>query len=145
MLGNIEILFIDDDNISQELIKAILSIHHDELCKDFSLVTIEEFYTAKINESVNKLLELKSDNNYPSIILSDIQLIEGTGFDFLDIYKDQFLRDYPKTVVALISAIITPEDQARLADYPFVLDIFVRPIEKKILEILIKEAIRRHS
>lgn len=145
MLKNIKILFIDDDRINQALNEAIASFNHDDLCNEFSLEPIDRIFSHKLDETEEMLKKCKSENNFPQIILSDIQLIEGTGFDFLDIYRKLFLKDFPKTVVALISAMITEEDETRLKEYPFAFDIFVRPINVEILQILIKEAIKRHS
>lgn len=145
MLKNIKILFIDDDKINQALNEAIVSFNEDDLCGEFSLESIERIYSHNLAETEEMLKKCKSENNFLHIILSDIQLIEGTGFDFLDIYKKFFLKDFPKTVVALISAMITDEDETRLKKYPFAFDIFVRPINVEILRTLIKEAIEGHS
>jgi len=145
LLRHVKILFIDDDPLGQELNKAIVSFRKDELCEEFSLRTIECLHTENLNVTVDLLNSSINENEFPHIILSDIQLIEATGFDFLDLFKREYIEDYPKTVVALITAFISDSDRDKLSIYPFCYKIFNRPLNKNTLSELIKEAIRRHS
>lgn len=145
MPEQIRILFIDDDPINQALNEAILLFHQQELCENFSLDEIEGIYTSNIKNTVDKLNECIEENYFPCIILSDIQLIDNTGFDFLERYKDHFLEDYPNTVVALITANITSQDKEFFKKFEFAYSIFIRPINKEILTELLQKHINRNK
>lgn len=145
LLKQLKILFIDDQKIGQALYDAIVSFHHNSLCEEFSLEKINPFFAHNLIEARDILNRSKKENEFPHIILSDIQLIEVTGFDFLELFKNEFLADYPKTVVALISAAITDENWAQFANYPFAKDILDRPLEVEQLKMLIREYLKRCS
>jgi len=140
-----KILFIDDQKIGLELYKAILSFYHSSLCEEFSLEKIDPVFAQNLNEVKDTLNLCTNENEFPHIIICDIQLIEVTGFDFLELFKNEFLTDYPKTVVALISADITDENKAQFENYPFATDILDRPLEVEQLKMLINEYIVRCS
>lgn len=140
-----KILFIEDQQIGQKLISAILPFHYNNLLEEFSLEKITPVFAQSLNEAKDILNKSNQKNEFPSIIISDIQLIEGTGFDFLELFKNQFLKDYPKTVVALISACLLDEDKSQFANYPFATDILDKPLYEEQLKILIREYIKRLS
>lgn len=141
MLKQIIILFIDDDQIGQALNEAIVSFHLDELCKAFSLDSISMIFAENIKEANIKLNASIEKNSFPSIIVSDIQMIDSTGFDFLQLFEDQFLKKYFKTIIALISANITEEDRKNIEKFPFAFGAFERPLNVKMLKTLIQNAI----
>jgi len=141
----IRILFIDDQEIGQELNKAIVSFNHKALCDEFILEKIISITALSLKETEEVLNKSKREKEFPNIIVSDIQLIEGTGFDFLELFKNEFLKDFPKTVISLISAYITDQDKDKFKNYPFAKDILERPLEVEQLKILIREYIRRCS
>jgi len=143
--NKIRILFIDDDDISQELNKAVVAFHYDDLCKKFSLIAIDLFFAGNLIDTKKLLNSAAGENRFPHVIISDIQLIGVTGFDFLDIYEEDFLKEYPKTVVALITADADENARVKIKKYKFTSGVFVRPIDDKILKILIEEAITKYS
>jgi len=141
LLKQFKILFIDDDPIAKALIEAIFDFYRD----DFHLNSIERIYAENLKEAAEKLDESINEGNFINGILCDIQLIEETGFDFLQLYNNEYLKDYPKTVVSLITAHISDNTIEDFKNFPFAYKIFERPIDVKKLKILIKEIIRRHS
>jgi len=117
----------------------------NSLCDEFSLEKIIPFFAQNLSEAKDILNKSKKENEFIHIILCDIQLIEVTGFDFLELFKNEFLADYPKTVIALISAAITDENWSQFTNYPFATDILERPLEVEQLKMLISECIKRCS
>lgn len=145
MPKQLKLLFIDDDRIGQALNEAIVQFHYDDLCKEFSLNSLEIVFAENIKEAEAKLSESIKSGNFVNGILSDIQLIEATGFDFLQLYYDKYLEDYPKTVVALITAFISDTDIENFKKFPYALKIFERPLDAEKMKIFLSEIFKRYS
>lgn len=144
MLKQINILFIDDEKLNQELNKALISFHKENLCKDFSLNCINSSYAKNLPET-QEFLSNAGESDFPHIILSDIQLVGNTGFDFLKLFEDKFLGGNPKAVIALITAYVSDEDEAKVKEYSFAKGIYNRPLDYEILKDLIQKVIDNYS
>jgi len=133
----LRILFIENDHIDQSL--------GDSSLMPFFKGGFENTMLALSLAEADELLKQSINNaTFPHIILCEMQLFEGTGFDFLDIFEQKYLVDYPKTVIGLITAIATPNDWGKFKNYPFAFDIFIRPVNYKY-EIIVEEAVKRFS
>jgi len=118
------ILVIDDDRI-------IL----DSLCE---FLTLEGFQTSG-SESLKGALDKLQKNSY-SLVITDINLPDGDGFELLDTVK----RNYPQTVVIAITGYGTIEGAVKaikLGAY----DYLTKPIIDDELRLAVEKAIKQQS
>ncbi|MHC4618576.1 MAG: sigma-54-dependent transcriptional regulator [Planctomycetota bacterium] len=118
------ILVIDDD-------KIIL----DSLCEFLSL----EGYTTSGAETVKAAVAELHRQTY-SLVLTDVNLPDGDGFDLLDIIA----KDYPQTVVIVITGYGTIESAVK-AIKRGAYDYLTKPIVDDDLRLAVERAIRQQS
>lgn len=117
----LNILAIDDDEISLKLLEIILAEN----------LYISSITTAKDGLEAMEILESRFDIN---LILLDIYMPRLNGFEFLNNFKKrQYLQDIP--VIAISTDMAQRQKALELGVYEFI----VKPISKKSLNKLIKQ------
>lgn len=117
----LNILIIDDDDISLKLLELILAQN----------LYIDSITTAKDGLEAMEILERRFDIN---LILLDIYMPRLNGFEFLNNFKKRkYLQDIP---IIAISADNTKRQKAlEFGVYDFI----VKPFDKKVINRLIKQ------
>jgi len=118
------ILVVDDDRI-------IL----DSLCEFLSLEGFRTSGAENLKEAVGKLQKQKH-----SLVITDVNLPDGDGFELLDIVK----RNYPQTVVVVITGYGTIESAVR-AIKEGAYDYLTKPIIDDELRLAVERAIKQQS
>jgi DNA-binding NtrC family response regulator len=118
--------------------KSILVVDDDEiilnsLCEFLSL----EGFTATPAESLKSALQKLQDNSY-SLVITDVNLPDGDGFDLLEAVK----QNHPQTVVVLITAYGTIESAVKAIKHG-AYDYLTKPIIDDELRIVVERALQQ--
>jgi DNA-binding NtrC family response regulator len=118
------ILIVDDDKIILDSLREFLSL--------------EGFQTRGVQTLKNAAAELQKQNY--SLVITDLNLSDGDGFDLLDMVK----KNYPQTVVIVITGYGTIESAVK-AIKRGAYDYLTKPIIDDELRMAVDRAIRQQS
>lgn len=126
------ILCVDDDPITLMLSKMVIS----------RSIFAKEIVTAQNGEeALNYFDELRLNNlgteinSYPRLIFLDLNMPIMGGWEFLDLFsKTEYVSNFEKTKVIVLSSTIDPSDIEKSKKYPMVFDFVSKPITKELLE-----------
>ena len=128
------ILCVDDDPITLMLCKMVIS--RSMFAKEIVTAqngeeALEYFDEMRLNNLGNEI------NNYPKLILLDLNMPVMGGWEFLDLFsKDEYVSVFKNTKVIVLSSTINPSDIEQSKKYPIVFDFISKPITKEMLEVL---------
>ncbi|WP_310382013.1 response regulator [Flavobacterium sp.] len=128
-----KILCVDDDPITLMLCKKVIkkSDFSQEIDSANNGEEALKYFDNLIIENVNQA------NNFPQLIFLDLNMPIMNGWEFLDIFsKNEYLENFYKTKVIVLSSTIDPNDIKKSKDYPMVIEFLSKPITSEILEIL---------
>ena len=126
------ILCVDDDPITLMLSKMVIS----------RSIFAKEIVTAQNGEeALNYFDELRLNNlgteinSYPTLIFLDLNMPIMGGWEFLDLFsKTEYVSNFEKTKVIVLSSTIDPSDIEKSKKYPMVFDFVSKPITRELLE-----------
>ena len=126
------ILCVDDDPITLMLSKMVIS----------RSIFAKEIVTAQNGEeALNYFDELRLNNlgteinSYPRLIFLDLNMPIMGGWEFLDLFsKTEYVSNFEKTKVIVLSSTIDPSDIEKSKKYPMVFDFVSKPITRELLE-----------
>ena len=124
---NMDIVIIDDDAV-------ILFLHKILIQKSPLPSNVTEFKNA--SEGLEFLSSRSSET--PLLVFLDINMPEINGFEFLDVVQEQMKKDCWPALVILTSS-INRRDLDRVASYPCVRELLVKPLTLDILQKKIEE------
>ena len=123
------ILCVDDDPITLMLSKMVISR---------SLFAKEIVTAQNGEEALNYFDELRLNNlgaeinSYPTLIFLDLNMPIMGGWEFLDLFsKTEYVSNFEKTKVIVLSSTIDPSDIEKSKKYPMVFDFVSKPITKE--------------
>jgi len=119
MKNMIKILIIDDNKIDRLIIKT-------QMNHAFNTHDTQE---AEHGEDALKFLE-NHDDEFPDIILVDINMPIMNGFEFLNKYEEVFWKAHPNTRVYVISSSNAEEDINKSKEFAPVQGFLTKPIRK---------------
>ncbi len=114
------ILFVDDSKTEINYLKMLFQITEAPLTPIF----INAAHTA-----LETLAELK-DNEFPDIIMVDINMPLMDGFKFATIYNEKFSADHPETRLFIYSTSIHSKDINRAETMNGVAGFIAKPFEE---------------
>lgn len=117
------VCLVDDDDIFAYAMKKIIQIK--QLSKDVISFT-------SVAEAVSYLTEnCKNPDFIPDIIFLDINLPVNDGWDFIAEYQNIQPKLLKKPRVCMLSSSVSPDDEQRAIDSPFVDLYFVKPLSQQ--------------
>ncbi|MEL6673871.1 MAG: response regulator [Bacteroidota bacterium] len=127
------LLLIDDDEVNNYLF--IKKAKEQKLAVSCSTASNGK-------KALRKLAKIVETNVYdfPDIILVDIQMPVMGGFEFLDHYQELYMKDYPNTIVFMVSGSIKTEDRTRAKSYASVSNYITKPFNMEALREIISYA-----
>ncbi|MEX2396213.1 MAG: response regulator [Balneolales bacterium] len=126
MLDNI--LCVEDDYISQMLMKRVLS--KSSFAREIHIVS--NGYEAL--EFYKNLLDLDDTLSYPSLVLLDLNMPIINGWEFLDEFINTYLPHFEDTKVAILTSSIDHEDRQKAKGYSIVTDFISKPLTVDMLK-----------
>lgn len=126
MLDNI--LCVEDDYISQMLMKRVLS--KSSFAREIHIVS--NGYEAL--EFYKNLLDLDDTLSYPSLVLLDLNMPIINGWEFLDEFINTYLPHFEDTKVAILTSSIDNEDRQKAKGYSIVTDFISKPLTVDMLK-----------
>ncbi len=102
-----KILLIDDDEINNFIAEEWLKSHQDEA----------ELHTTSNVEDALVYLRSCIDKDYPNLILCDLKMPMYNGFEFIELYEDEFYSDHPNTILLVVSSSLRKQDIGQAKAY----------------------------
>jgi len=121
MKNNYSVLFIDDSKIDNSYIKTMLEIEELPIDAQFSPNAIH---------ALDLLATLTSDQ-FPQILIIDINMPLMNGFEFVEAYQEKFYADYPDTLLYISSSTYRLSEIEKAKNLSAVKDYVGKPIESK--------------
>ena len=121
-----EVLFIDDDEINNFILKEIFESQYNLKVTFFT-------EAAKALDHIEKLVEQKSEH-LPDIIFLDIKMPEMDGFDFMDAFQE---KDYSKgfsVPIFMLTSSVNHRDISRAGTYKHIKELITKPLTFDKLE-----------
>lgn len=125
-----KILCVDDDPITIMLCRKVIS----------KAAFAKQTDAAQNGEEALQYFDnliIEHEDNYPKLILLDLNMPVMGGWEFLDNFSRDTYTDVFKSVkVIVLSSTIDPEDVEKSKTYPMVMDFLSKPITTEMLESL---------
>ena len=128
-MNNTKILCIDDDPMFGILVTHIFR----GIDKEIKVVAKQS-----ATDGINYLRTISS-YDFPRIILLDINMHKGSGFEFLDSYN-QYGLESNQVSIFLVSSTVFPEDQRKATDHPLVKGVYTKPFSNEDAQEVVKVA-----
>lgn len=121
-----EVLFIDDDEINNFILKEIFESQYNLKVNFFT-------EAGRALEYIEDLVEKKSDK-LPDIIFLDIKMPEMDGFDFMDAFQEKdYSQDFSVPIFMLTSS-VNHRDISRAGTYKNIKELITKPLTFDKLE-----------
>lgn len=121
-----EVLFIDDDEINNFILKEIFESQYNLKVTFFT-------EAAKALEYIEELVDENSDR-LPDIIFLDIKMPEMDGFDFMDAFQEKgYSKDFSVPIFMLTSS-VNHRDISRAGTYKHIKELITKPLTFDKLE-----------
>jgi len=130
------ILLIDDDPITVKLNRII--IQHYKLAE-------EVLFRFNGSEGLAYFDELLARTDpyreKPDLILLDLNMPVMNGWDFLEVYSQQYRHRFPDTRIIILSSSVDPADYERSRQFPAVMAYLAKPLTGPGLAALLEQPV----
>lgn len=108
-----KILMIDDDDINNYIAEQWIKTSYEDTV---SLMVYPDV------EGAIQFLESCPKQDFPDLITCDLKMPGFDGFEFVEIYEEEFFRRYPDTRIVILSSSIRKDDMEKAKSYASVID-----------------------
>jgi len=119
-----KVLFIDDSESDNDYIKLLV---------DIEKIEIDINFRGNGKEGFDYLQEVQADQ-FPDIIMVDINMPMVNGFEFLEIYQNEFFAKKPDTKIFMMSSTRRLSEIERAKNSVVVEEFFEKPLNKSHFE-----------
>ncbi|KPM30909.1 Two-component system-response regulator, receiver domain [Croceitalea dokdonensis DOKDO 023] len=105
-------------------------IHKKFLAKNACTEQVVDFQVGQ--EALNYLSD--TSNSFPELILVDINMPTMDAWEFLNQYKRLRHPDKTKAKIILLTTSLSPEDKERIANFPLVQEIKLKPLNTATIQ-----------
>ena len=120
----INFLFVDDSESDNDYIKLLVEIED---------LQIDMTFRGNGLEAMNYLKEVKQED-FPAIIMVDINMPLVDGFEFLELYEEAFHKKNKETKLFMMSSTRRLSEIEKARNHVVIEDFFEKPLEKKHFE-----------
>ncbi|MGB0423388.1 MAG: response regulator [Flavobacteriales bacterium] len=94
-------------------------------------------------ESVEHALDQLASGliRFPDVIYVDLNMPVLNGFDFIEIYEKEFLKDHPESKIYMLSSSLRPEDKKKAMAYQSVKDF----VSKNDIDLFLQDTLLKIS
>lgn len=121
MIGKPYILVVDDDQITNFITEKVIKRWNPN---------VEVGFITTIDETIAYLSE--PNNRQPDLLLLDINLVGGTGWEILDSYSE--MERKIEVPIVMVSSSVYQEDKVKSNAYKSVIGFQEKPISQPFLE-----------
>lgn len=137
MLGHV--MLVDDDNFCNKMNTFVLQQHN-------AASRISPFTTASdALDYLEQALEQNKLDNFPDVLLLDLNMDQISGWDFLDRFKDFPDANRNKTSIYILTSSIMRSDKESASHNPNVRGYIEKPFTSDELEFVISLEVNRTS
>ena len=115
-----EVLFIDDDEINNFILKEIFESQYNLKVNFFT-------EAARALEYIEKLVE-EGEGVYPDIVFLDIKMPEMDGFDFMDAFEQNGYNEKFNVPIFMLTSSVNHRDISRAATYKHIKELITKPL-----------------
>ena len=123
-----EVLFIDDDEINNFILKEIFESQYNLKVTFFT-------EASKALEYIEIMVEEKR-NPMPDIIFLDIKMPEMDGFDFMDAFQQKGYSESFSVPIFMLTSSVNHRDISRAGTYKHIKELITKPLTLEKLESL---------
>jgi len=119
-----KMLVIDDDELTTYLVKKM--VRSSNLVND--LLTKENG-----QEAIEYLHSLENKDEFPDVIIVDIDMPVMDGYEFVDAYQNAFWKKYPNTHIMMFTSSKRKSDLEKSLSYECVSECVNKPMTQEML------------
>ena len=120
MQENTRFLFVDDSEMDHFYIQALIEIEQ---------IPISAHFSSNAKNALRYLRKIPKEV-FPQVIISDVQMPEVSGPEFIRQFQKEFLPLYPETIIFFTSSFISSDRARQLKETPNISGIIKKPFMK---------------
>ncbi|GAB3162567.1 response regulator [Telluribacter humicola] len=132
------VLLIDDDDLTIDLIKTTLLDNH-------FAENIHTVSNGREGLAFFEALDKGADGQVPELVLLDVYMPLMNGWEFLDAYMLLYEKKFPQVCFCMLSSSVNPNDILKAHSYNCVIEIFSKPLKASHTRYLEKFCMKRQE